>query len=197
MSRVDNFSSLGDDDSSLGYETPCCGPCGLHEFLPCVWVQETRGVGGADGFSWTATGEEFQDRGLECSIGICEFGGFRHLLVNSAKAIAGLRPSFSAHVSGFPARAPPTSRCAAFIKESRIKFACQEIRSTLVRTWGTRPISSKFQCCPIAPIPAGATPVTRHHLRASAGLLRCSRCSRSSVASRWWRRKSQRLSGGG
>jgi hypothetical protein len=47
----------------------------------------------------------------------------RDLIVDSRRAIAGLRPSFSAHVSGFPARAPPIPACAAFIKESRMKLA--------------------------------------------------------------------------
>jgi hypothetical protein len=77
MGRVDDFSSLGDDDSSLVYETPCRSPGGLHEFLPAIWFQKTGGVGGADGFSRTATGEEFQDCGLECAIGVGEMSGFR------------------------------------------------------------------------------------------------------------------------
>jgi hypothetical protein len=39
-----------------------------------------------------------------------------------AKAIVGLRPSFSAHVPDFLNGAPTTAACAAFIKESRMKF---------------------------------------------------------------------------
>jgi len=39
------------------------------------------------------------------------------------KAVVGLRPSFSSHVSGFLHGAPPTPGCAAFIKESRMRFA--------------------------------------------------------------------------
>jgi hypothetical protein len=49
------------------------------------------------------------------------------------------RPTYPDFLRG----APPTAACAAFIKESRMKIrqrqqARQEIRSTLVRTWGTR-----------------------------------------------------------
>jgi hypothetical protein len=64
-----------------------------------------------------------------------------------AKAIIGLRPSFSAHGPDFLHGAPPTDACAAFIKESRMKFVnARELDRksgcTLGRTWGTRPISS-------------------------------------------------------
>jgi hypothetical protein len=43
--------------------------------------------------------------------------------------------------------APPTDACAAFIKESRMKFINarefdRKSGCTLLRTWGTRPISS-------------------------------------------------------
>jgi hypothetical protein len=34
--------------------------------------------------------------------------------VNAAKAIVGLRPSFSAHVSGFPARGTTNDRVCGF-----------------------------------------------------------------------------------
>jgi len=45
--------------------------------------------------------------------------------------------------------APPTDACAAFIKESRMKFVNarefdRKSGCTLRRTWGTRPISSDF-----------------------------------------------------
>src|ERR1700732_891395 len=55
------------------------------------------------------------------------------------------RPTYPDFLHG----APPTPACAAFIKESRMKCTNarkvrQEIRSTLRRTWGTRPVSSKL-----------------------------------------------------
>jgi hypothetical protein len=54
-----------------------------------------------------------------------------------------LRHRFRPTYPDFPRGAPPTSVCAAFIEESRMKFANasqdpQEIRSTPVRTRGTR-----------------------------------------------------------
>ena len=76
MIRVNNFSSLADDDSSLGNQSFCRGPGSLHEVFPAVWVQKTSGVGGADGFSRTAMGEEFEDGELQGAISVCEVGGF-------------------------------------------------------------------------------------------------------------------------
>jgi hypothetical protein len=65
------------------------------------------------------------------------------LRVEAAKAIVGLRPSFSAHVSGFPARGATSTRVCGFHEgkphevRQRQKTR-QEIRRTLGRTWGTR-----------------------------------------------------------
>jgi hypothetical protein len=60
------------------------------------------------------------------------------------KAWLGLRPSFSAHVSGFPARVTTNTLVCGFhqgkpheVRQRR--QARQVIRSTLGRTWGTRP----------------------------------------------------------
>jgi hypothetical protein len=50
-------------------------------------------------------------------------------------------------VPDFLHEAPPTDACAAFIKESRMKFVSarkldRKSGCTLGRTWGTRPIPS-------------------------------------------------------
>jgi hypothetical protein len=50
-------------------------------------------------------------------------GSFQHLLVDPTKAIVGLRPRFGPTYPDFLHGAPPTSACAAFIKERRMKFA--------------------------------------------------------------------------
>jgi hypothetical protein len=60
----------------------------------------------------------------------------------------GFARSFSAHVPDFLHGAPPTSECAAFVKESRMKFASarrldRKSGCTPRRTWGTRPIQEK------------------------------------------------------
>jgi hypothetical protein len=71
--------------------------------------------------------------------------GHPALVGTIVKAVVGfarlIRPTYPDFLLG----APPTSTCAAFIKESRMMFperkrGRQEIRSTLRRTWGTRPI---------------------------------------------------------
>jgi hypothetical protein len=53
--------------------------------------------------------------------------------------------SFSAQVSGFPARGATNTRVCGFLQGKphevrQRQQARQEIRSTLWRTWGTRPI---------------------------------------------------------
>src|SRR5271155_2783226 len=65
-------------------------------------------------------------------------------LVDSAKAIVGLRHLFRPMVPDFLHGAPQTGACAAFIKESRMKFVNareldRKFGCTLGRTWGTRP----------------------------------------------------------
>jgi hypothetical protein len=67
------------------------------------------------------------------------------------KSDRGLRPSFSAHGPDFLHGASPTDACAAFIKESRMKFVnTRELDrksgctphgkpGQVRRTWGTRP----------------------------------------------------------
>ena len=80
------------------------------------------------------------------------------LLVNLAKALVGLRPSFSAQGPDFLHGAPPRAACAAFIKESRMRCVNaskldRKSGGTLWRTWGTRPVPTasvgRFDFCSV------------------------------------------------
>jgi hypothetical protein len=69
--------------------------------------------------------------------------------VSNQKLWSGCARSFSAHGPDFLHGAPPTAACAAFINESRMKFAnankfFRKSGCTLVRTWGTRPVPTGF-----------------------------------------------------
>jgi hypothetical protein len=67
--------------------------------------------------------------------------------IRSAKSSRNI--SFSAHVSGFPARGATNTRVCGFHQGKphevrQRQQARQEIRSTLRRTWGTRPVPTGF-----------------------------------------------------
>src|SRR5450631_163882 len=70
---------------------------------------------------------------------------WRSLFARIARALEGAAPRlFRPMVPDFLHGAPPTGACAAFIKESRMKFVNaweldRKSGCTLGRTWGTRP----------------------------------------------------------